>query len=47
MSPVHSASAGIIARAMIRSDTRRARYAWARHTSSQYRRLADAGARSN
>ncbi|GHA75358.1 hypothetical protein GCM10010345_92030 [Streptomyces canarius] len=42
LSPFHSASASSIPRAMIRSETRRARYAWARHTSSQYRRLADA-----
>ncbi|CAM5510994.1 hypothetical protein GCM10010345_91560 [Streptomyces canarius] len=42
LSPVHSASASSIPRAMIRSEACRARYAWARHTSSQYRRLVDA-----
>ncbi len=42
VSPVHSASASIIASVMIRSDACRARYACARHTSSQYRRLVDA-----
>jgi hypothetical protein len=42
VSSFHSASASIIARPMIRSAALRARYAWARHTSSQYWRRGEA-----